>query len=473
MQIKKGQVYELEVHEMAYGGKGISRIEMEEGKYVVFIPNSIPGQIYKTRILKRRTKYAEGRPLLLLKRSEQEIEIPYQSVSGAPYATLPLEKQRFYKERDSLEQFRRQGSPEVIEVFQGMIASPVDWFYRNKMEYSFSAIIWDLDKDESMDEFGLGFKKRGMWWAAENLERPSGLFDEEFETVMIKIRKYCEATGLPAWHAPKREGFFRSILVRKSFLQDKFLIAFMTSSAGLEQFDLDEFVALLHALLPGRIASIFHTLNDGEGDRFDYSDEANRLIWGEDHIKEELLGLQFKISLASFFQTNPASAVLLYQKVLDHVSEYGAEGIVMDLFCGTGTIAQLMAKHLPDRSIIGVDMQKSSIEDAKKNAELNGITNASFHAADVGKFLTENPEYAGRIGTIILDPPRNGLVGKTLDKVIALGAKTIIYVSCNPATQARDAKILIDEGYVTKSYDLVDQFPHTSHIEGIAVFVKG
>lgn len=407
---------------------------------------------------------------MLLESSPMEMDIPFQSVSGAPYARLPLEKQRFYKERDSLEQFEKQACPEIKAVYQGMIASPKDWCYRNKMEYSFSAILWDRDKDESVDEFGLGFKRRGMWWAAENLLRPSGLFDEAFEKALIAIRELCIASGLPAWHAPQSKGFFRSILVRKSFLQDKFMVALMTSSDGLDQFDLDGFLEKLHELLPGRIASVFHTLSDSQGDRFDYSDEANTLIYGEDHLKEHLLGLDFKMSLASFFQTNPASAEKLYSRVIDHVKNYGQDGIVMDLFCGTGTIGQLLAKHLPGRKIIGVDVQTSSIRDAKNNAALNGIEDVEFIASDVGKFLSEHPQYAGQIGTIVLDPPRNGLVGKTLDKVIALGAKTIVYVSCNPATQARDTRILMDAGYAAKCYELVDQFPHTSHIEGIAVF---
>lgn len=473
MKIKKGQIYELEVHEMAYGGKGISRVETENGDYVVFIPNSIPGQLIKTRIIKKRTKYAEGRALLTLKRSPMEIDIPYQEVSGAPYASLPLEKQRFFKQRDSLDQFRRQGAPEVADCFTDFLTSPEDWFYRNKMEYSFSAILWDRKADESVDEFGLGFKKRGMWWAAENLERPSGLFDEEFEKGMSRIKEYCEGTGLPPWHAPKREGFFRSLMVRKSFLQDKFMIALMTSSAGLEQFDMDEFVNLLHELYPGRIAGIIHTLSDSEGDRFEYSPEANSLIWGVDHLEEELLGLRFKISLGSFFQTNPASAERLYQRVLDHVTECSTEeGVIMDLFCGTGTIAQLMARHLPEREIIGVDIAESSIKDARKNAALNEVENAKFFSSDVGKFLKANPEYSGQIETIILDPPRNGVEGKSLQKVIDLDARNIVYVSCNPATQARDSKTLKEAGYDVKSYCLVDQFPHTSHIEGIAVFIK-
>ncbi|NNC83170.1 MAG: 23S rRNA (uracil(1939)-C(5))-methyltransferase RlmD [Flavobacteriales bacterium] len=472
MQIKKGKVYELEVEEMAFGGKGITRIPTEEGNYVVFTPNTIPGQKVLTRVVKKRSKYAEGRVLRIVERSEMEEEIPYQGVSGAPYATLPLEKQRFYKERDSLGQFKKLKCDSVIDCFDRMIPSPVDWQYRNKMEYSFSAITWDMDADESKDEFGLGFKKRGMWWAVENLDRPSGLFDLEFEKGLIRIKEWCEKTGLPPWHAPRNHGFFRSLLVRRSFHQDRFLIALMTSSEGLSEFDQNGFIKLLHDLYPERIAGIIHTISDSQGDRFEYAPEASTLIWGEDHLVEDLLGLNFKISLSSFFQTNPASAEVLYQKVIDLVEEHGKKGVILDMFCGTGTIGQLLARNLDDASVIGVDITPSSIADAQKNAELNGISNVEFHASDVGKFLNTRPELKGRIGCIVLDPPRNGVEGKALDKVIALEAETIVYVSCNPATQARDTIRLQEAGYEPQYYCLVDQFPHTAHVEGIAVFTR-
>ncbi|NND93884.1 MAG: 23S rRNA (uracil(1939)-C(5))-methyltransferase RlmD [Flavobacteriales bacterium] len=472
MEIKKGNVYEFTIDDLAYGGKGICRIPTEEGNYVVFIPNSIPGQTILTRIVKKRRNYAEGRALKLISRSEDEIQIPYQEVSGAPYATLPLPLQRKYKERDSLDQFKKLGSEEVIQRYDGMIASPIDWCYRNKMEYSFSAILWNREDEDSIDEFGLGFKKRGMWWAVEDLKKPSGLFDKEFEKGILNIKDYCEASGLPAWHAPQRKGFFRSLLVRKSFQQNKFMIALMTSSDGLDSFDLDKFAEFLLDLYPSRIAGIIHTLSDSEGDRFEYKPEASKLIWGEDHLIEDLLGLKFKKSLSSFFQTNPASAEVLYQKVIDLVEKYRSTGITLDLFCGTGTIAQLIARQLQDQKVVGVDITKSSIEDAQKNALINSINNVEFISSDVGKFLQAHPEYSGKIGTIILDPPRNGVETKTLQKVIGLCGKTIVYVSCNPSTQARDAKLLIEAGYYPKYYTLVDQFPHTSHIEGIAVFTK-
>jgi 23S rRNA (uracil-5-)-methyltransferase RumA len=177
--------------------------------------------------------------------------------------------------------------------------------------------------------------------------------------------------------------------------------------------------------------------------------------------------------MESFFQTNPQCAELLYQKAIDYLLEDLDESVeILDLFCGTGTIAQLVAKRRGFGKITGVDIVQEAIEDAKENALKNGLSNVEFYAADVGKFLKEHPEYEGKIGALILDPPRAGIAPKTLLKTIALGAKRIVYISCNPSTQARDASTLFDAGYVLEKFSLVDQFPHTGHIESIAKFVK-
>ena len=217
-----------------------------------------------------------------------------------------------------------------------------------------------------------------------------------------------------------------------------------------------------------------HTINDNVADRAKIENGQSTLLFGDDIIEEELLGLKFQMRMESFFQTNPKCAERLYNKALDYVFEQDIreDKVVMDLFCGTGTIAQLMAKRNSKVSIIGVDIVPEAIEDANKNAISNGILNTQFFAADVGKFLKFNPKYKGKIDTLVLDPPRAGIAPKTLLKVIDLGATNIVYISCNPSTQARDASALLDAGYVLDKYSLVDQFPHTGHIESIAKFTK-
>jgi len=197
-------------------------------------------------------------------------------------------------------------------------------------------------------------------------------------------------------------------------------------------------------------------------------------LYGEPVVIEELLGLKFEISMESFFQTNPKSAERLYNKALSYVfeEELAPKDVVMDLFCGTGTIGQILASRQNDVKIVGVDIVEEAIEDAKRNAKMNGITDVEFYAADVGKFLREYPNFQGKIKTIILDPPRAGIAPKTLRKVIDLGANNIVYISCNPSTQARDTDTLIQAGYTLEKITLVDQFPHTGHIESIAKYKR-
>jgi 23S rRNA (uracil-5-)-methyltransferase RumA len=343
------------------------------------------------------------------------------------------------------------------------------------MEYSFSSIEHVISTGEEKDEaFALGFKRRGTWWKVESLDQPSGLFDEQWEKILKDIRLFLEKSGLPAWHPPKKHGFFRHIVVRKSFDQDQLLLNLVTSSEGLKSFDVDAFSRFLQEKLGSRLAGFQHTINDNVADRAKIENGTWRLVYGDAVVVERLLNLEFEISMESFFQTNPKSAEKLYTKALDYVFEEDIpEGkVVMDLFCGTGTIGQILSTRKANAEIVGVDIVPEAIEDAKRNAKRNKISGIKFYAADVGKFLKEHPEYIGNISTIILDPPRAGIAPKTLQKTIDLGAENIVYISCNPSTQARDADTLIRAGYQLEKISLVDQFPHTGHIESIAKFKR-
>ena len=314
------------------------------------------------------------------------------------------------------------------------------------MEYSFSCIEHDRTTGEDIDDaFALGFKRRGTWWKVESLDKPSGMFDEQFETILAELRNELKNTGLKAWHPPGKHGFFRHIVVRKSFHQDKLLINLVTSSEGLKDFDPNVITNFLKEKLGERLAGLQHTINDNVADRAKIENGTCTLLYGEPAIVEELLGLKFEISMESFFQTNPKCAEKLYTQALDYVleSDFSQEDVVMDLFCGTGTIGQILASKLKGVRIIGVDIVEEAIEDAKRNAERNGIDGVDFFAADVGKFLREYPNFIGKIKTVILDPPRAGIAPKSLQKVIDLGAQNIVYISCNPSTQARDMDTLI------------------------------
>ena len=469
----KGQELRLTIEDMAFGGKGIARVETEKGPFVVFVQNAFPGQVVDAQVAKCKARHAECRLLRVVEPADFEVDLPYQPIPGAPYATVPMAKQHEWKARTALDLYRKIGEVEDLDtLYQGFVPSPLDWHYRNKMEYSFSEIRHDLESDEKVDDFGLGFKHRGTWWAVENLDADSGLFDALVESTLHKVREWCEATGLPAWHPPKREGFFRFLVVRKSYANDELLVNLVTTSDA--PLDTEGFVECIRGLWGDRVKGILHTLNDDKGERVEAREGTSRVIWGESTVTEVLHGLSFGISMGSFFQTNPTSAERLYAEVLALALE-GVENrpqdVIMDLFCGTGTIGQLVAKHA-NTPVVGVDIVPSAIEDAREAAKRNGLTGVEFVAADAGKFLLENPEYQGKIHTVILDPPRAGISPKTLRKVMRLGAQRLVYVSCNPATQARDLVVLRAQGYALKSLKLVDQFPHTAHVEAVALIEK-
>jgi 23S rRNA (uracil1939-C5)-methyltransferase len=476
MTLQRAQEIELQILDYAFGGRGIARIQTEKGPFVVFVDNAFPGQLVKAKIETKRKTFAEAKLLEVIKRAAIETVSDFQEISGGPYIHVPVSIQEKYKQESTLSTFERlSGIKESFEKFDCFISSPEHYHYRNKMEYSFSCIEHDLETNEELDNaFALGFKRRGTWWKVESLNKASGLFDQEWEQKLKEIRLFLQKTGLSAWHPPQKKGFFRHIVVRKSFLNDQLLVNLVTSNEGIEHFDVKAFASFLQALHPGRIAGLWHTINDNVADRAKIENGQSELIFGQPVIEEELAGLRFQISMESFFQTNPACAVLLYEKALDYLFEEPFESgdIAMDLFCGTGTIGQLMAGRNPDVRIIGVDIVEKAIEDAKQNAAKNGIESVEFYAADVGKFLREYPDFQGKIKRIMLDPPRAGIAPKTLQKVIALGADSIVYISCNPSTQARDAATLADAGYHLEKYALVDQFPHTGHIEAIAKFKK-
>lgn len=473
--VHRNQVIEVKIDDFAFGGQGIARMKSEEGDFILFVENTFPGQFVRARVDKKRKRHAECKLLEVLERSPLEKELPFQEISGAPYLFVPIEVQQEYKKKSTLDVYRKIGRiPDPASLFDEFISSPEAFFYRNKMEYSFSCIEHVPETGEEIDDaFALGFKRRGTWWKVENLNKPSGLFDEQWETILPEFRDLLKSFGLPAWHPPRKEGFFRHIVVRKSFDQDQLLLHIVTSSEGIKKFDKTQIVSFLKEKLGNRLAGVWHTINDNVADRAKIENGTSELLFGDSVVVEKMLGLSFEISMESFFQTNPKSAERLYTKAIDYVCDHAKDGgVIMDLFCGTGTIGQLVAQRVNAGEIIGVDIVEEAIEDAKRNAKRNKLEHLHFFAADVGKFLSLHPEYMNRIDTIVLDPPRAGIAPKTLQKVMALGASHVVYISCNPSTQARDTETLEQGGYKLTKLSLVDQFPHTSHIEAIAVYEK-
>ncbi len=472
---KKGEELTGEVVDMAYGGKGIVKINMGVKDYIIFISNTIKGQKIKYKVTKRKENYAEGRLLKIIKRSKIEKKKTYQSISGAPYSTLDISFQHELKRKQVFELLKKIGGVKSLEKkFDAFIQSPSIWHYRNKMDYSFSSIRFIQKTNEIIDEFSLGFKKINTWWIVENLEKDSGLFDKKWEDSLKEIRKCCIKTGLPAWNIPQKKGFFRNLVVRKSIVNNNFLVELITSSENLRKFKANDFCQTLLNLHPNRIEGIIHTINDNASDRVDYSKVKTNLLFGSNIIYESILNLKFEISMNSFFQTNPKSAEKLYSQVYRYVFEENIfkHDVILDLFCGTGTITQIIASKNPNLKVIGVDIVEKAIENAIESTKKNKINNASYFIGDVGKFLFHNKELINKINSVIIDPPRSGVSKKSLKKVIELNSKKIIYVSCDPSTQARDINFLENNGYKLVKFSIIDQFPHTYHIETIALLEK-
>ncbi len=471
LPFKKGDILEVEIDDMAFGGNGIVWVELPDGKVPLFIENAITGQSRMVQITKIDRRHIEARDIALVQKAPVEIDIPYQAIPGAPYATLPYASQQQFKQNEVLQLLNRIGKIDAGPRFDTYLASPSLWHYRNKMEYSFSVIRWDKEKNETTDDFALGFKKKGTWWIVESLQKDSGLLDATLEGQLHKIEEWCIKSQLPAWHPPQRHGFYRYLVARKSYLQDQILLNLVTTDEGMEKFDAKGWVELLQGILGERLAGVIHTINNDTGDRVDPLNGEHRLLFGNDKITEDILGLQFEISMKSFFQTNPKSAERLYSKAIEYVKEVGQSGTILDLFCGTGTISQLL-KKTGFNEVIGVDIEPKAIENAKENAARNNIENITFFATDVGKFLLEQPQYQNELQVLMMDPPRAGIAPKTLRKVIDLNANYIVYISCNPATFARDTETLEANGYQLEKWSLIDQFPHTSHVEVLGRFKR-
>ncbi len=458
MKFTVGDVLELEITDLAFGGDGVAR---HEG-IVFFVNGGITGQTVKAKVKRVKRRFIEAVSTEVVKRSDLEIMPEFQLIPGAPWETLPTSKQREIKQAQVFELFQKFAKLDLTPVMDEFIPSPRDWWYRNKMDFSFGT--------DSEGKFALGSKKRGQFKIVESLEKPCGIFDEQFEKLVPIIREWCKNTGLLP-NDGEGGGFFESLVVRRSVASDTFLVELIVLGKE-KKFDPEAFSELLKSHLGERFGGAFWSQKIREEAR--KTQIIPTFISGDKKLQEKLCGLDFEISRDAFFQPNPYSAEKLYEKAVEFVDLQEGES-ALDLFCGTGTIAQILAKKYPKSRVIGVEIVESAIEDAKKNAERNNLKNVTFARADVRKWLKEHFHAAVKETSkevIVVDPPRSGIVRKSLDRIIGRAPGKIVYVSCNPATLARDTEILIEAGYKIDKFALVDQFPHTAHVEAVARFIK-
>ena len=448
--MKKGEIYEGVIEKIDFQNKG--RVKIKDT--TVTVKNGIPGQKVRFMINKKRGGRVEGRLLEVLEKSELEKRDPlcsiFPSCGGCMYQTMLYEEQLKMKEEQIKKLF--DDAVDYEYTFEPIKGSPIEFAYRNKMEFSFG----DEYKDGPLS---LGLHKKGSTYDVLNAE-DCKLVHEDMDKILSCVLHYFRERGVSYYHKMQHTGYLRHLLLRRGSRTSEILVNLVTTSQ--EEYDLDPLKEALLALdLEGSIVGILHIINDSLSDVVK-SDET-RLLYGQDYFYEELLELRFKITPFSFFQPNSRGAEILYQTVREYIGDT-KDKVVFDLYSGTGTIAQIAAAVA--KQVIGVEIIPEAVEAAKENAAMNGITNCTFLADDVLKaldYITEKPDL------IILDPPRDGVHPKALPKILDYGVERIVYISCKPSSLARDLAMFEAKGYRMEKCVAVDQFCQTVHVETVAL----
>ena len=450
--MKKREVYEGIIQKVAFPNKGLVTVEGEEKS--VIVKNGIPGQKVKFCVNKIRKGKAEGRLLEVLEKSPLETREPVCSIfpacGGCMYQTMSYEEQMKMK-GDQVKEILDAAILEDYE-FEGVKASPKEFAYRNKMEFSFG----DEYKDGPLS---LGLHKKGSTYDVLTAA-DCKLVHEDMTKILLCVLEYFKEKNVAYYKKMQHVGYLRHLLLRRGDQTGEILVNLVTTTQ--EEHDLSLLVdALLALQLEGKIVGILHILNDSLSDVVQ-SDET-RILYGQDFFYEKLLDMDFKITPFSFFQPNTKGAEILYKTVRDYIGDIH-NMTVFDLFSGTGTIAQVLAPVA--KQVIGVEIVEEAVEAAKENAEHNGLSNCRFIAGDVFKVLDEIEE---KPDVIVLDPPRDGIHPKALPKILDYGVDKIVYISCKVTSLARDLEMIQARGYRVEKCTAVDQFCQTVHVETVVL----
>ena len=454
--MRKGDVLTGKVEYVSFPNKAYVRVDSdnpENNGRMVVVKNSIPGQTVEFMINKKRGDKCEARLLQVLSTSPQEtadVCPHFGRCGGCTYQSLDYSAQLELKEKQVKEILDNAINGEY--QFDGIIGSPVNEHYRNKMEFSFG--------DEVKDgELALGLHKRNSTYDIVTVDG-CRIIHDDFCKILMCTLEYFKERNVRYLHKLTHEGYLRHLLVRRTYKTGQILVDLVTTTQ--ETHDLDGWKkALLNLSLEGEIAGILHTNNDSLADAV--VNDSTELLYGKAYIEEELLGLKFKISPFSFFQTNSLGAEVLYSKAREYMGTT-KDKVVFDLYSGTGTIAQILAPVA--KKVVGVEIVKEAVDAAVENARLNGLTNCEFIADDVLKAL-DNIEDTPDL--IMLDPPRDGINPKALSKIIDYGVNNIVYISCKPTSLARDLQMLQERGYKVEKACLIDLFPGTYHVESVVL----
>ncbi|MCR5747109.1 MAG: class I SAM-dependent RNA methyltransferase [Lachnospiraceae bacterium] len=481
--MKKGEQYIGKVRELIFPCKGIA---VSDGVDVV-IKNTLPGQEVSFILKKNKPGLKEGRLLEITKRAVNETNdgCPHSlnrpcdaRCGGCSFQSLPYDEELKLKEHmvkdvilKALKQHESEAEEHYIKIYEGITGSPDPEGYRNKMEFSFGNEV----KDGPMT---LGMHVSGHFM--DVIDTPEcNIVDEDFRIIREAVLSFAKEKGMAFYHRYSNTGFLRNLLVRKGKKTGEIMVDIVSTSDG-DIFGQEFTGKLLSLSLKGKIVSVLHTVNDSHGDAV--KNEKTTIIYGRDHIFDEVLGLRFKISVFSFFQTNTLGAEILYERVRNYIkdnlsikdnvtagssgedktleTDNHKAGVVYDLYSGTGTIAQLVSESAD--KVVGIEIVDEAVEAAKENADLNGIKNVEFLCGDVLKKLDEVDI---KPNLIILDPPRDGVNPKALTRILDYGVENIVYISCKVTSLARDLHAFYEAGYRMQRVSVVDMFPRTANVE--------
>ncbi|MDF9829568.1 23S rRNA (uracil1939-C5)-methyltransferase [Parabacteroides sp. PF5-6] len=455
----------VEITDIAAEGKAIAKVDEK----VVFVPFVAPGDVVDIQITRKKNKYAEGRAVFFHTYSEQRSEPfceHFGTCGGCKWQHIPYEEQIRHKHKQVIDNLTRIGKIEAEEVFP-ILGSERTTFYRNKLEYTFSNKRWlteeQIKSGESFAMDGLGFHIPGMFDKVLDI-RKCWLQDDISNRIRLAVREYCLShEGYPFFDLRNQEGLMRTLMIRTTSTGDLMVVVVFFYE------DRERCEALLSYLVEQfpEITSLQYVINGKANDTI--TDQDVIVFHGKDHIIEQMEGLSFKIGPKSFYQTNSEQAYTLYKVAREFAGLTGDE-LVYDLYTGTGTIANFVSRQA--RKVIGIEYVPEAIEDAKVNSAYNKIENTLFFAGDMKDILNEDfiTEH-GRPDVIITDPPRAGMHDDVIKTILFAAPERIVYVSCNPATQARDLQLLNDL-YAVKKVQPVDMFPHTHHVENVVLLEK-
>ncbi|MCP3925974.1 MAG: 23S rRNA (uracil(1939)-C(5))-methyltransferase RlmD [Desulfobacterales bacterium] len=461
MSVKRGKAFEVEITDVAFGGKGFTKIN----DLAVFVDKSIPGDVVKVLITKKKKQFAEARVLEIIKPSEYRKNAPcsYSGYcGGCKWQFLDYEKQLDYKTKQVKDTTEHIGKVKDVKVHPTISTGQI-YNYRNKMEFSCSDERWlmpeELGQEGIKKGFGIGLHVPGTFSKVLDIKK-CYIQPEDGNEILETVRQYIIDSGVPAYGLKSHEGFWRFLMLRYSAAYDKWMVNIITKE------NKPEVLKPLTDILVEKFPNISSVINNITARKAGVSiGESEEILYGDSFIKDKLGNYEFEVSANSFFQTNTKGAELLYKCVEDYAELTGNE-VVLDLYSGTGTIPIWLSASA--KEVLGIEIIESAVKDAGKNCEKNGVDNCKFILGDIKDVL---PSMESKPDVMIIDPPRVGMHKNVVKQVLKMAPEKIVYVSCNPSTLARDIDLMKDD-YDVIEMQPVDMFPHTYHIEVVAKLRK-